>query len=370
MCTKENLRSTDRKYTLAWKLDPALGGAVRKPFFRKQTNCWYFKDGNGAFIRLDPDEEKAYELWEKYRELNNYTMPNATVEAICEAWLEEHKLELSKERYEKHVCLLSDFVSRVGGGRQARTLKASDVRSWLETGRNPPWSVARKRDGGQFVKKVYRWANGNGWLPTSNLLLMRLESPQPRQTLVSKKVHQQMVHECLHGQERSRAFACVLIALWHSGARPIQIRELTATHVTPNGAWIFQRHKTGKKTGSVLTIHPSACLKTLVAILAANRPEGPLFLTSKGEPWTKDGIVRRLNRLKTKLKIDEPFTAYSYRHTFATDALVSGLDTPTVAALLGHKDSAMVSRVYGHLDKHSQHLSSKADEAARKRKQG
>jgi site-specific recombinase XerD len=38
------------------------------------------------------------------------------------------------------------------------------------------------------------------------------------------------------------------------------------------------------------------------------------------------------------------------RHLYATTAIESGIDIPTVAKLLGHKDGgALAMRVYGHL---------------------
>ena len=58
---------------------------MRKPFFRKQTQGWYVKGDDGQFIRLDPDEEKAFKIWEKMRHLAEYDSPDATIEAICES---------------------------------------------------------------------------------------------------------------------------------------------------------------------------------------------------------------------------------------------------------------------------------------------
>jgi hypothetical protein len=37
---------------------------MRKPFYRKSHKCWYVKDENGKFIRIDPDEEVAWEIYE------------------------------------------------------------------------------------------------------------------------------------------------------------------------------------------------------------------------------------------------------------------------------------------------------------------
>src|SRR5262249_10940502 len=41
--------------------------------------------------------------------------------------------------------------------------------------------------------------------------------------------------------------------------------------------------------------------------------------------------------------------AYGYRHTFATDALASGVPDAQVAALLGHSGTSMLHKHYAHL---------------------
>ena len=41
--------------------------------------------------------------------------------------------------------------------------------------------------------------------------------------------------------------------------------------------------------------------------------------------------------------------AYGYRHTFATEALASGVSDAQVAALLGHSSTATLHKHYSHL---------------------
>ena len=44
------------------------------------------------------------------------------------------------------------------------------------------------------------------------------------------------------------------------------------------------------------------------------------------------------------------------RHGFATRKLVQGHDHLTVAELMGHRDGTMLAKVYGHLDRNTDHL--------------
>jgi site-specific recombinase XerD len=71
-------------------------------------------------------------------------------------------------------------------------------------------------------------------------------------------------------------------------------------------------------------------------------------------------------RMRENLKI-EGVIAYAYRHTFATDALLAGNDLATVAAMLGHKDVSMVSKVYGHLDQNQKHMHAAVAKTAARR---
>ena len=83
-------------------------------------------------------------------------------------------------------------------------------------------------------------------------------------------------------------------------------------------------------------------------------PEGPLLRDTRGEPWTKNALVCRFRRLSRKL--GTPISAYCFRHTFCTEALERGIDSTTVAILMGHRDTTMVARVYSHLTHNRDHL--------------
>jgi ABC-type polysaccharide/polyol phosphate transport system ATPase subunit len=70
--------------------------------------------------------------------------------------------------------------------------------------------------------------------------------------------------------------------------------------------------------------------------------------------------------MRQRLGIDA-ITVYAYRHSFATDALLAGNSLAVVAELLGHSDTRMVGKVYGHLDQQKSHLLDAVNETAKKR---
>jgi len=338
---------------------------MKKPFYRESHKCWYVKDASGRFIRLDPDERKAYRLWEDMRRLADYRHHDATLDAILEAFLVDLEPRISDERLTKYTYFANAFSDHMGKPTMARRITGSDVLRWVKKPKNGKvWSVARQRDAGQAIKRALGWAIRRGYLPWSDVLELQFEQPQPRNSTLSRATHSELVLACRELQ-KSKPFALVLIALRLSPARPIQVREVTARNYHP-GAWVFIQHKTGKKTGKPLVIRLSPCLETLTRILVHFRPKGTLFRTSHGKKWTKDGLALRFRRIRERLKL-EGITAYSYRHSFATDALEAGVDLPTVAALLGHSDTSMVARVYGHLDQRTGHLQDALRKVAEKR---
>ena len=120
----------------------------------------------------------------------------------------------------------------------------------------------------------------------------------------------------------------------------------------------------GKKYYRTIYLTEQAC--KIVARLAEANPDGPLLLNSEGNPWTKDAINCAFGRLEKKL--GKKYHIGAFRKGYATEALKAGVDTVTVAHLLGHRDPSMVSKVYGQVQQDPEHMAKSATRAKRIRK--
>src|ERR1700704_642087 len=87
-----------------------------------------------------------------------------------------------------------------------------------------------------------------------------------------------------------------------------------------------------------------------VAGLAAGRPgSARLFLRSNGRAWRKSEQQRPLAAACAAARIDPPANFHALRHTYASRLAMRGVPLAVIAAQLGHADSRMVEKHYGHL---------------------
>lgn len=331
---------------------------MREPFYKKSHNAWYVRVGKQD-VFLAKSQQAA---WKEYRKLMARSAcdgDGATVSGVLIAYLDELRPTVSHDRFAKVSRYARQFIDWLGDFREVTELTRGDILGWLNDDKSKVkdkrryWSIAAKRDAGQVIRSALRWAMNEGMISRNPAANLRLEQPEPRNKTIDYETHCKLVKTAMES-DKSRSFALYLIAS-RCGARPQQIRDVRACDVHfDGGAWVFKQHKTRHKTGKPLVVPLSPCLQTLTKILCGCR-EDHLFLNDRGGEWTKDSVVLRMRRLRDKLGLDG-VVAYSYRHTFATDALLAGTPIATVAAMLGHTDTKMVSQVYGHLDQHTWHL--------------
>jgi len=104
--------------------------------------------------------------------------------------------------------------------------------------------------------------------------------------------------------------------------------------------------KSGKPRHVVLT-HEG---HDFIAALAAGRAgDVRLFVRCNGKPWAKSEQQRPLAAACAAARIEPAVNFHGLRHTYASRLAMRGVPLAVIAAQLGHSDTRMVEKHYGHL---------------------
>ena len=90
--------------------------------------------------------------------------------------------------------------------------------------------------------------------------------------------------------------------------------------------------------------------RDFVAQLVMGKPGSMhLFLRGNGKRWAKSEQQRPLSAACEAARIDPAVNFHSLRHTYASRLAMRGVPLAVIAKQLGHADTRMVERHYGHL---------------------
>lgn len=189
------------------------------------------------------------------------------------------------------------------------------------TGKYTPSTV---RDTIQTLQTVFSWAIRHDLLTENPLAGYQKPTGRSRTRVVTDEEFDKL----LAGSDAS--FRDVLTALRYTGCRPVEVRTLVWDWVDlDQGLWILKDHKTITRQRNPLPrmIPLSEEVLALCKRLAERLPHGPsdhVFLNAHGKPYAKDGLCRKMARLRKRVGIEskagEQLVLYSARHTFGTNA--------------------------------------------------
>ena len=136
----------------------------------------------------------------------------------------------------------------------------------------------------------------------------------------------------------------------YSGARKNEAAHVLWSDVDLERNTILLRET---KNGDPRLIPIVAELRSLLKSLKASRP----FDTPESPVLSVNEAQKSIDRAAKKADVPR-LTHHDLRHLFATTLIEHGIDIPTVARLMGHKDGgALAMRTYGHLrDEHAQRV--------------
>jgi integrase len=360
--------------------------SVRYWSSRNAYMCWH--NGRQAKLAEGPDDAPTGPTFlaalAKFRELLELDQVDRaddrnTIRAILETYLRHIAAKKKQSTVEIRLRAFRPFVDYrpedgpAYGERRVADLTHFDLYRFMEAmevprhakrkkeqkGRKPVgWGPGSQRNFLQGLNAAFNWAVRSGLLPKNPVTGIEKPGAASRgaESLIGAtpaEVEQNHRRILAAAPPMFRPF---LQALKDTGARPGEIAAATAADFKPDlGAFVFNKemtrrgerfsHKTARKNDRVIFL--SRPTLEYVREMVGKYPTGPLFRRKVGRGFHKVYVVGAFLKLQKKLGMPM-LTAYSYRHTYATELLKAGMDVDTLAELMGN--SAMIIRQhYSHL---------------------
>lgn len=320
-----------------------------KPHWKKSHKCWYLKL-NGEFIRLDPDKEVA---WQKYHQImggqrqptDDTMFGELLVEFLqhCEA----NNRPRTTEWYREHLTSFYKTVKSV----KAVDIRPFHVERWIRARYPDTRNGNTISNAMRCVQRMMNWAAKTGRISNSPLKSLVKPAATPRDCYLTPDQFEKLLAAVPDDE-----FKDFVNVMRHTGCRPQEARFVRAEEFKPaDRCWVIPKESDGNKSKKEeRVVHLDKVAFEITQRRAALVGSGILFRNRKGNAWTTAALKCRCARLRDKLGFD--VTPYAIRHTFATEAIIRGVDLITIAKLMGHADLRMLQRVYAKIHKRSDHL--------------
>ncbi len=335
-----------------------------EPWYRTSKGAWYVQvAGTKHRLAKGPKDETRKVAFDAFYKLmasrpENVPKPDKlTVATVCDLFLDHSKKNHEPDTYKLYRYFLQSFCNS-SGRSLAVEIKPFHISRWLDD--HPKWKASR-RHAALAVKRAFAWVDKQGLLSPSPLRSLEVDANNRRTRVLTPAERAEILAAIRDEQFREFTFAML-----ETGCRPGEVAKVTAQNVNLDlGIWMFEKHKTSRKTKKPRVVYLTAELVELSRKLMSKYPEGPLFRGPRGQkPFSSNGIRCRFRRLREKLPHLKHFVAYSARHTYCTTALMNGVPIAQVAELMGHSSTDMVSSVYGHLAEQVGHMRDAAKKAS------
>lgn len=317
-------------------------------WFREQTG-WYMTTIRGTqhkLARTEPAARKAfYKLMAEDAPAAERRPDRHSARWLCDKFLDRTKADKEPETWKVQLFYLKAFCEKFGK-REATSLKAHEVNEWLDAG---SWGVSSKALCITIIKAVFNWAVEEDYLSESPLKKLKRRKVARRERVLTAGER-----ELLLGTAKG-CFLDFLTVLAQTGMRPYsEAARLEASMVEwGEGRATLVRHKNAKKGKKRIVYFPPETLSILKR-LADEHPTGLLLRNTRGKAWGKYSVHDRLKRLCDYTGVPH-CTAYVFRHSYITDALIRGVPVEVVAELVGTSPK-MIHDHYSSIDKNADAL--------------
>lgn len=307
-----------------------------RPYYRAQRGTWCVQIGDRQ-ITLGSDRTEAFAAYHRLMasEGRSVEPSKLTAHQLCDLFLDHVQRHRKASTYGWYVIHLQSFSDH-SGSVKAAGIKPLHLTSWLDAPRKKAWGPSTRRGAITAVKRCWAWAAEEGHLEDNSLASVKRPPMGRRAGMADGDVDKVI------GAIESSQLRDFVQAMTETGCRPGELSGMTASDLGPECRTVLVRNKLGDR---VVTLTEKA--SSLMSRLAKDRPEGPIFLNTKGRPWNRNALRCAFRKIRAKTGV-EGAVPYAFRHLFGTRAIERGVDSLLVAELMGHKDVTMLQQHYAH----------------------
>ena len=287
------------------------------PFYKKSHSAYYVNRG-GKQIRLGKTLEEA-----------NAKMVTNDLQTLVQRFLDHYRKDSTRKTYQAH---LQPFLKL---GLTVARLKPYHLTRLLDD-----YDGNYKHNIAKAVKTCFKWLCERGYVHENPFVNIKTPPEVSRGDEAYIPAAKEKVAQATGDLQD------ILTLLLETGCRPQEARHMEAHHYRDGTVVFSKRDSKGNLRQRVIRLSTGA--REIVLRRIETFPTGPIFLCGN-KPWTATSLNDACKPFG--------FTPYQVRHTFATNALTKGVDIVTIAQLMGHASTRMLTKVYQHvglLDGHMQ----------------
>ena len=132
-----------------------------------------------------------------------------------------------------------------------------------------------------------------------------------------------------------------------TGARYGTLTQLTVADFNPDAGTVAVR--TSRKSKPHHVVLTGEGVKFFRQVCDSRAGEEVMLCRTDGATWGMSYQLRPIKAASERARISPPVNFHCLRHTWASHAVMNGVPLMVVARNLGHVDTRMVEKHYGHL---------------------
>lgn len=278
------------------------------------------------------------------RELLSKTNGAISVAGLCERFLSHAEEHLSCATYESYRYAMQKLID-VLGHRDAHTMKPDDIAGFSQTLKATLNDTSRAIVL-RSVQRCFNWGSEEKLIPPHELGRIRKPRPKLRDRFVTDNEFRSLLRATNTSRDDrlGAPFRRFLLAMEWTGCRPGELARLTwdDVHFKRDLALLW-KHKTDR-TGRPKVIPLIPKFKRLLLWLHARQSSEHIFLNSRGKPWNRHSIAKRMMTARAKCGLPADVVPYTLRHRVATNAILRTGDLKMTSQLLGHSTVTTTER--------------------------